>query len=191
VVWGAASGLAFAGLLEAQPLPRVRIETALGAIEVEVDTVRAPVTGANFLRYVDSGHYNAGRFHRTVTLGNQPANPIKIEVIQAGGDSARIADGFPPIPLERTVATGLRHRTGTLSMARGGPDSARHEFFICVTDQPELDFGGRRNPDGQGFAAFGRVVAGLEVVLAIQASPADGQRLTPPITITRAARITR
>ena len=96
--------------------------------------------------------------------------------------------GYGPIPLERTSKTGLRHVDGTISMARDGPETATSEFFICIGDQPELDFGGRRNPDGQGFAAFGRVTAGMEVVRRIQQSPAREQRLDPPITILRIRR---
>ncbi len=171
-------------------LPRVRVETSLGAIVIEVDTVRAPVTAANFLRYVDAGMYDGGRFHRTVTLANQPQSPVKIEVIQGGLDPARHRD-FAPIPLERTDITGLRHRDGVVSMARGGPDTATSDFFICIGDQPALDFGGARNPDGQGFAAFGRVVSGMDVARRIQHAPADGQRLTPPVAIVSARRIAR
>lgn len=165
------------------PAPvRVLIETELGAIEIEIDTERAPITSANFLKYVDGGYYNGGRFHRTVKPDNQPDNTIRIEVIQAGPDPAR-KEGLPPIPLERTNVTGLRHLDGTISMARTAPDSATSDFFICIGDQPELDFGGRRNPDGQGFAAFGRVVKGMDVVRRIQQAPAEKQRLTPPIAI--------
>ena len=181
--------LAIAGGTQAQRLPRVRIETSLGVIEAEIDTVRAPITGANFLRYVDAHVYDHGLFHRTVTLANQPNNPVKIEVIQAAGDTTRAAEALPPIPLERTTVTGLRHESGTLSMARAGPDTAQDQFFICVTPQPALDFGGERNPDGQGFAAFGRVVSGMRVVEAIQRSPAEGQRLNPSIAIRRVTRI--
>ncbi len=166
-----------------QDLPRIIMQTDLGAIEIEIDTVHAPVTAANFLRYVDAGHYTPGRFHRTVTPDNQPNNDVRIEVIQGGVERGRGLTAFPPIPLERTNVTGLRHRDGTISVARGGPDSGRSDFFICIGDQPELDFGGKRNPDGQGFAAFGQVVRGMDVVRRIQASPADGQRLTPPVTI--------
>ena len=68
-------------------------------------------------------------------------------------------------------------------MARDGPDTATSDFFICIGDQPELDYGGHRNPDGQGFGAFGRVVQGMEVVRQIQTARAQGQRLTPPIAI--------
>jgi peptidyl-prolyl cis-trans isomerase A (cyclophilin A) len=169
---------------------RVRLETALGAIEVEIDAARAPVTAANFLRYVESGYYTGGRFHRTVRAGNQPDNKVKIDVVQAGPDPTSRRPEFEPIPLERTSVTGLRHVDGALSMARDGPDTATSDFFICVGDQPELDFGGRRNPDGQGFAVFGRVVAGMDVVRRIHAAPADGQSLTPPVAI-RTARPVR
>lgn len=172
----------------AQLLPRVRLDTELGSIELEVDSIHAP-TAANFLKYVDGGFYSSGLFHRTVTLANQPNNAVKIEVIQAGADTARRNGFFPAIPLERTNLTQQRHLAGTVSMARSGPDTARDQFFICVTDQPELDFGGHRNPDGQGFAAFGRVTQGMAVVRAIQAGPADGQRLRPPIAIRGAVRV--
>src|SRR5262249_8827458 len=137
---------------------RVLIQTEKGDIEVELDAARAPLTVANFLRYVDGKFYDGGRFHRTVTPGNQPDSNVKIEVIQAGMPPARERDEFPPVKLERTRDTGLSHKAGTISMARDGPDTATSDFFLCVGDQPELDFGGKRNPDGQGFAAFGRVV---------------------------------
>jgi len=173
----------------AAQLPRVVLETELGVIELEIDSIRAPATAANFLRYLDAGFYQGGRFHRTVTPANQPNSPVKIEVIQAGVNPARAGERYAPIPLERTSVTGLRHRDGTVSMARGGPDSATSDFFICLGDQPELDFGGRRNADGQGFAAFGRVVRGLDVVRTIQQRPDSAQRLTPPVPILAARRV--
>jgi peptidyl-prolyl cis-trans isomerase A (cyclophilin A) len=172
---------------KAQDLPRVIIHTAMGDIEAEVDTIHAPLTSANFLRYVDLGFYRFGRFYRTVRADNQPADKVKIAVVQAGLDSLRVKD-FPPIKLERTRVTGLLHKDGTLSMARDGPDTATSDFFICVGDQPSLDFGGKRNPDGQGFAAFGRVMLGMDVVKRIQASPAHGQTLTPSVAILGIAR---
>jgi peptidyl-prolyl cis-trans isomerase A (cyclophilin A) len=162
---------------------RVLIQTTRGDIVVEVDPARAPVTAKNFLRYVDARLYDGARFHRTVRLGNQPGQTVRIQVIQAGLGAARARRGFPPIPLERTSVTGLRHLDGALSMARDGPDTATSDFFICIGDQPSLDYGGQRNPDGQGFAAFGRVVKGMPVVRRIQGAPADGQNLTPPIVI--------
>jgi peptidyl-prolyl cis-trans isomerase A (cyclophilin A) len=177
-----ASLLAIASVSSAQQLPVVVIQTALGDIEVEVDSIRAPITAANFLRYVDLGFYRFGQFYRTVRSDNQPKDQIKIGVVQAGLDSLRVKD-FPPIRLERTKLTGLSHKDGTISMARDGPDTATSDFFICIGDQPQLNYGGKRNPDGQGFAAFGHVLVGMNVVRKIQAAPAEDQRLTPPIKI--------
>jgi len=167
--------------------PRVVIRTEKGDVLVEVDIVRAPITAANFLRYVDAGLYDGSTFHRTVTPANQPANRIRIEVIQGGELPADKA--FPPIAHETTAMTGIRHLDGTISMARDRPGTASSSFFICINDQPELDLGGRRNPDGQGFAAFGRVVRGMDVVRAIQALPARGQQLTPPVKIISVRRV--
>jgi peptidyl-prolyl cis-trans isomerase A (cyclophilin A) len=164
------------------------METELGDFEVELDAARAPLTTAKFLKYVDGRFYDGGRFHRTVKADNQPDNPVHIEVIQAGIDPERAKDEFPPIPLERTSETKLAHTDGAISMARDGPDTATSDFFICIGDQPDLDHGGRRNPDGQGFAAFGRVVGGMDVVRKIQAAPAEGQTLQPPVRILRAVR---
>src|SRR5262245_32222869 len=169
---------------------RVLVQTELGDITLEIDGKAAPNTAANFLRYLDAGQYDGGLFHRTVKMDNQPDSPVKIEVIQAGVNPDRSKDGFTPIALERTSVTGLRHTDGVVSMARGQPDSATSGWFICINDQPSLDFGGARNPDGQGFAAFGRVVQGMDVVRKIQRAPnTDAQRLTPPIKIVKAARI--
>ena len=181
-----ASGLRSAG---AQQLPQVLLRTDAGDITLEIDSVRAPLTAANFLRYLDAGLYRGGRFQRTVTPDNQPNNLVKIEVIQGGMDTTRAAERLAPLALERTTVTGLSHKDGVLSMARGGPDTATDGFFICIGDQPELDFGGKRNADGQGFAAFGRVTAGMDVVRKIQRSPAEGQRLTPPVRILDATRV--
>ena len=174
----------------AQSPVRVRVQTELGDIVLEVDTMHAPNTSANFLRYLKAGHYDGGTFHRTVKMDNQPDSPVKIEVIQAGVNPDRAKDGFPAIPIERTNATGLRHTDGVISMARGQPDSATSGWFVCINDQPSLDFGGGRNPDGQGFAAFGRVVQGMDVVRKIQqSSNTNAQVLTPPIKILKAALI--
>jgi len=165
------------------------ITTSLGTIEVRIDTRRAPLTGANFLRYVDDDLYSGGTFFRTVHMNNQPDDSLRIEVIQGGADRMRQDTFFDPIELERTSDTGLLHRDGTISMARGGPDTATDSFFICIGDQPELDFGGMRNPDGQGFAAFGHVTRGMDVVRAIQASPAEGQSISEPVIVESVRRV--
>jgi peptidyl-prolyl cis-trans isomerase A (cyclophilin A) len=167
---------------------RVIVQTTLGEIEMEIDSAHAPRTAANFLEYVDAGLYNGGRFHRTVRPDNQREKPVKIAVIPGAANPEKRAAFLPPIALERPSVTGLRHTDGVVSMARAGVDTATHEFFICVGDQPELDFGGKRNPDGQGFAAFGRVVRGMEVVRRIQQAPAEGETLTPAIVITAVRR---
>jgi len=187
-----------ASFVSAQGKPvRVRVQTELGDIVVEVDQAKAPVTSANFLKYVDAGHYDGGTWHRTVKMDNQPESTIKIEVIQAGVNADKAKSGFPPIALERTNKTGLLHKDGAISMARGMPDSATSGWFICINDQPSLDFGGMRNPDGQGFAAFGRVVSGMDVVKKIQMAPSssdrktntEAQKLTPPIKIIKVSRV--
>lgn len=173
------------------PAARVHVivQTARGDIEIEIDGAHAPVTAANFLSYVDRALYDGGRFHRTVRPDNQRDKPVKIAVIQGAANADRVKEFLPPIALERTSATGLRHTDGAVSMARGRPDTATDEFFICVGDQPELDFGGQRNPDGQGFAVFGRVIRGMDVVRSIQDAPANGETLTPAIPISRMRRV--
>ncbi|NBW11079.1 MAG: peptidylprolyl isomerase, partial [Caulobacteraceae bacterium] len=153
-----------------------------GDIAVTLDAARAPVTACNFLRYVEAGRYRDARFFRTVVSATN-ANPHPIDVIQAETTGGSDDPGFGPIALERTRDTGLSHLAGTISMARGGPDSATSSFFIVTQDTPALDFGGGRNADGQGFAAFGRVTSGLDTARAIQASPAEAEQLKPPVKI--------
>jgi peptidyl-prolyl cis-trans isomerase A (cyclophilin A) len=167
--------------------PVVRIKTSLGDIMVEVFQREAPVTAGNFLRYVDAGLYDGTTFFRTVTLENQPNDKVKIEVIQGG--MVPEEKRYPPIEHETTEATGLRHLNGTVSMARFKPGSAASSFFVCIGDQPELDYSGARNPDLHGFAAFGVVLGGMDVVRNIQVQPHEGQRLTPPIVIESVSRL--
>jgi peptidyl-prolyl cis-trans isomerase A (cyclophilin A) len=177
-----------AAVLPLEEKVNVVIRTEAGDIEVQLDRKRAPITVDNFLRYVDAGLYTGGRFHRTVHADNQPDDKVKIAVIQAGIDPSRAKEEFAPIKLERTKKTGVKHVAGAISMARDGPDTATGDFFLCVTAQPELDQGGKRNPDRQGFAAFGQVVKGMAVVRKINAAKASGQALTPPVRILGIAR---
>jgi len=163
--------------------PRIELETALGAIVLELEPERAPETTANFLRYVDERLFAGASFYRVVRDDNQPDSPVRIDVVQAGLGFDDGPRPLPPIAHESTAATGLRHLDGTVSMARAAPGTASSEIFICVGDQPELDFGGLRNPDGQGFAAFGRVLHGMEVVRRIHGLAADGQLLVEPVAI--------
>jgi peptidyl-prolyl cis-trans isomerase A (cyclophilin A) len=182
----ALSDLKPAGPAGARPV--IAIDTSLGTIRAELYPDRAPATVANFLRYVDAHFFDGTAFYRTVTTrpDNQPDKTIKLDVIQGGADDKR--PGYAPIALERTSVTGVAHLDGAISMARDGPDTATSEFFICVGDQKELDFGGRRNPDGQGFAAFGKVIEGMDVVRRIHDAPVTAERLTPPIAILRITR---
>lgn len=181
--------------------PRVRMTTDQGDIVVEVYPAAAPLTATNFLAYVDGGLYDGARFYRVTRPDNDPM----IEVIQGGlwapereGDAGY--DFVPPLPEiahETTETSGLSHQDGAISMARDQPGTAASEFFIAIGDNAELDYGGVRNPDGQGFAAFGRVVEGMDVVRAIQAGATGasegsavmaGQRLDQPVVIVRMER---
>jgi cyclophilin family peptidyl-prolyl cis-trans isomerase len=179
--------------LPARPV-LVLFETELGNITVEVDVVHAPITGTNFLNYVDGKFYDGGMINRAVRPDNTVRHDVEIQVIQFQSDLARESELFPPIPMERTSVTGLRHVNGVLSMARMGPDTAQTSFSIVIGNQPEMDFGGRRNPDGQGFAVFGRVVTGMETVKKIQQAhtgrigPYKTETLEPPIKILKAYR---
>jgi peptidyl-prolyl cis-trans isomerase A (cyclophilin A) len=180
------TGNALAGLVP------VRVETSFGNIDIAVDTNRAPITSANFLKYVDAGLYDGGRFNRATRPDNYntaPPNRPMMELIQGGLDPAKRDKAFPAIPLERTSVTGMTHVRGIVSMARGGPDSATSEFFILLDDQPSLDFGGKRFDDNQGAGAFGYVIAGLDVVERIQQQPVEGQNLTPAVKIISVKRV--
>ena len=187
-----------AGPASQQPKPPagevpVRIETPFGNVDLSIDVTRAPITAGNFLKYVDGGFYDGGRVHRATRADNYkpnlPNRPL-LEIIQADINPARSSERFPPIPLERTSLTGLTHVVGTVSMPRGdAADSARSGFVIHLNDQPSLNHGGMRFDDGQGTAAFGRVVAGLDVVRTIQRQPVEGQSLAPPIEIKKAYRL--
>ncbi len=168
----------------------VVMSTTEGDVRIELYASKAPVTVNNFLQYVDAGHYEGGSFYRTVTYENDNGNP-KIEVIQ-GGLGNGVEAPFEPIDHEDTEQTGILHTDGVISMARGGVGTASSEFFICLGDQPGLDKGEVRNADEQGFAAFGKVVEGMDVVQRIHLSPADapsyseytkGQIIEQPVVI--------
>jgi len=163
--------------------PRVIIDTEMGQIVVELFPDKAPITAANFMRYIEEDRWEGATFYRVVTLENQPQSNTKIQVIQGGLYEDFPPKALPPIPHESTDMTGILHLDGVISMARYEPGTATFEFFICVGDQPSLDAGGARNGDGQGFAAFGRVLKGMEVVRAIQQQPEQDQYLVPRIAI--------
>ena len=176
----------------ADVLVHTRVDTELGAFVIAVDAARAPVTVANYLAYVDAKQLDGAQVYRIVTPANQPAETKhKIAVVQWGRNQRDDeAAPRPPIAHETTAMTGLKHRHGTVSMARNGPGTATAEFFICIGEQPELDFGGRRNPDGQGFAAFGQVVAGDAVVMALYGKAEAEQFVKQPIAVRSVRRLT-
>ncbi len=163
--------------------------TSQGDIEIVLYKDKAPITVGNFLKLAEGEHLDGGSFYRVVTYENDNGNP-KIEVIQGGRGEEE--SPFAPIDHETTQQTGILHKDGVISMARGDVGTASSEFFICLGGQPGLDHGNVRNPDEQGFAAFGQVVSGMDVVSRINASPADGpsdsdytkgQILTKPVEI--------
>ena len=161
----------------------IKIETEVGSIIAELYPDKAPISCENFLKYIDKDKFVGANFYRTVRMDNQPNNDIKIEVIQGGLGFDVEESPFPPIKHETTGKTGILHKDGTLSMARAESGTASSEFFICIGDQPELDFGGKRNPDGQGFATFGKIIEGMDVILKIQQMEDDGQMLIKPVQI--------
>lgn len=173
--------------LYSQSIISCTISTSFGNIHIELYPEEASVTVANFLKYVDNQLYDGTNFYRVCTPENEKDRTVKIEVIQ-GGDVSEEKQ-FEPIPIETTKQTGITHQNGTLSMARDTPNSATGSFFICINNQPELDFAGKRNPDGQGFAAFGRVTRGMKVVKRIQAQKESGQYLIEPVVIQSIRRI--
>ena len=181
-VWLQIVGLPFL-VNNQQSYPKVVIQTDLGAVTAEIYVEQAPVTAGNFLSLVEAGVYDTGAsFYRVVRDDNQPNSDVKIEVIQGGLRDSR-DKSLTPIRHETTQETGLKHVDGALSMARSAPGTANSEFFICIGDQPELDFGGRRNPDGVGFAVFGRIIDGMDVVLKIQQQEDRNQSLIDPVQI--------
>ena len=161
----------------------ISIETELGSIQLELYQDAAPITVSNFLRYVDEKRYDDFHFYRVVHMENQPDNDVKIEVIQGGLGFDKHPMELPAIIHETTNKTGIRHLNGTLSMARMEPGTASSEIFLCINDQPELDYSGKRNPDGQGFAAFGKVISGMDVIRKIQLLPETKQMLDKVVKV--------
>jgi len=165
--------------------PTVKIETNFGDIIVELYPEKAPKTVAAFLLYVDSGYYKGGSFYRVLKSEDQPSSSFKSDLIQGGiwETKNKMQIKLPVIPHETTKQTGIIHKDGTISMARLAPGTASSEFFIVIGDQPAYDYGGDANADGQGFAAFGSVIEGMDVVKDIHKQPDNETNFTPPIAI--------
>jgi peptidyl-prolyl cis-trans isomerase A (cyclophilin A) len=186
--------LGAAGLLAASPLyaqaarakPKVVIQTGRGVIVVELEAGKAPITSANFLHYVQTGKYDGGQIYRASRTPGEPTHGT----IQ--GWPYPTVRRYPPIAHESTEKTGLKHDAGTISMGRYGPGSATADFFICASPEPYLDAHPEAPGDNLGFAAFGQVIKGMDVVRTILALPTHGkviikemrgQILTTPVPI--------
>ncbi len=165
--------------------PHVSIETQFGKIHVELFPDKAPKSVAAFLSYVDQGLYKNSSFYRVLKEENQPSSAFRSELIQGGiwETNNKIANTLKGIPHETTKQTGILHTNGTISLARTTPGTASSEFFICVGTQPSYDFGSSANPDRQGYAAFGRVVKGLDVLKKIHQQPENGEAFYPSVKI--------
>jgi peptidyl-prolyl cis-trans isomerase A (cyclophilin A) len=171
--------------------PHVKIETRFGAIEVELYADKAPKSVAAFLSYIDSGYYKNASFYRVLNDDNQPSDADKSEVVQGGiwKTNYALSASLRGIPHESTKQTGILHKTGTISLARQAAGTANTEFFICLGDQPGFDYGGANNADGLGYAAFGKVVKGMDVVKEIYDSPENEQSFDPQIFIYNIVRL--
>lgn len=170
--------------------PNVVIKTQYGNIQVELYPDKAPKSVAAFLSYVDAGLYKNSSFYRVLKEENQPSSSFKSELIQGGiwqSDSKK-ANTLHGIPHETTQQSGILHKNGTISLARTTPGSASSEFFICVGDQPAYDYGSNANPDKLGYAAFGKIVKGMDVVNTIHQQPEDGESFYPFIKIINVVR---
>lgn len=169
--------------------PHILIQTQLGDIEVELFPDQAPKTVAAFLSYIDSGFYNKTSFYRVLKT-EELATTNNTGIIQGGmwqtNPDKKIT--IPGIEHETTKQTGLTHQSGTISLARTTPGSANTEFFICIGDQSPLDFGRRGTEDGQGFAAFGKVFEGMNIVRKIQAQKSQGDKFIEKIEIHKITR---
>jgi len=165
--------------------PHIEIQTQYGEIEIELYEKQAPKTVASFLTCVDSGLYNNSSFYRVLNNENQPSNAPKTELIQGGiwKTNNKKAISKTGIPHETTQQTGINHLDGTISMARLEPGTATTEFFICIGKQPGLDQGGENIADKLGYAAFGRVVKGMEIVRKIYRQNDEDQYFDPPVAI--------
>lgn len=163
--------------------PLIEIQTSLGDIEVELYPTQAPKSVAAFLSYVDSGFYKNATFYRVLNTENQPSDAFKSELIQGGLWGTGRRNNLPGIPHESTQQTNILHKNGVISLARLAPGTATTEFFICIGDQPGYDYGGENNDDGQGYAAFGKVVKGLDIVRRIYNQPETDQYFSPRIPI--------
>jgi len=169
--------------------PHVEIQTNFGDIEVELFPDNAPKSVAAFLSYVDSGYYKDASFYRALNDDNQVTGNAETAILQGGIYQTKPTMNVPGIPHESTQQTKLTHKDGTISLARLAPGTASTEFFICIGDQKGFDYGGSNNTDGQGYAAFGQVVKGMELVRQFYTQPTNDDQLKKPIDILNIVRL--
>ena len=172
--------------------PTIDIQNYYGDIIIELYPEKAPKTVAAFLSYVDSGYYRKTSFYRVLKKEDQPTNVAKTQLIQGGLWQTNIKkqQTIPGIPLETTEQTGILHTEGVISLARNEePNSGNTEFFICLDDQPDYDYGGDASPDGKGYVNFGKVIKGMRYVRQIQEQPDFESNLSPPIKIINIIRL--
>ena len=164
-------------------LPCVLLSTPDGDLIVEVDVRAAPQTAAHFLEFAERGYLSNSAIYRIVTPANVERSPA-ISVIQFGWLVRSIDDRpLPPVPHEPTGLTGLRHRDGSISLARAGAGTGGCAFFFCIGDQPALDEGGGRADDGLGFAAFGRLVGGRAALTTLFEKAEENEMVVNPVRI--------
>ena len=166
-----------------QKNPHIEIQTSAGDIEIELYPDQAPKSVTAFLSYIDSGFFKNTHFYRVLTEFNQPSDAFKSQLIQGGLWRTGRRKNLRGIPHEPTNQTNILHKNGVISLARLEPGTATTEFFICVGDQPGYDYGGENNSDGQGYAAFGKVVKGMDVVNKIYHQNESDQYFDPPVPI--------
>ncbi len=172
--------------------PTIDIQTYFGDIIVELYPEKAPKTVAAFLSYVDSGYYKNTTFYRVLKKEDQSMNIAKTQLIQGGlwQTNFKKQQTNPGIPLETTKQTGILHKEGVISLARNtDPNSGNTEFFICMDDEPDYDYGGDASPDKQGYVTFGKVIDGMKYVKQIHDQPDFETNFRPPIKIINIKRL--
>ena len=189
--------LAFIGMISCNQekkytKPTIDIQTYYGDIIIELYPDKAPKTVAAFLSFIDSGYFKNTTFYRVLKKDDQPMNAAKTQLIQGGlwRTNYKLEQKLPGIPLETTKQTGILHQEGVLSLARAEEaNSGNTEFFICMDDEPDYDYGGAASPDKKGYTTFGRVISGMKYVKQIHSQPDFETNFNPPIKIINIKRL--
>lgn len=172
--------------------PTIAIQTHFGDIIVELYPEKAPKTVAAFLSFIDSGYFKNTSFYRILTKDDESMNAFKTNLIQGGlwQTKLKLQQKIPGIPLETTKQTGILHKEGVISLARGvAENSGNTEFFISLDDEPDYDYGGEASPDKKGYVTFGKVISGMKYVKQIHKEPEFETNFLPPIKIINIKRL--